>query len=448
MTALHQTPHSWRHSLFAAARIIAARLRFILLLGAVLVVVAAWPTLRNLWDTLTAPPGLNAGVSPGTEYWCPMCPGVASDWPGKCPVCHMALVVRQKGEMTPLPDGVVARMQFPPYRVQLAGIHTSPVEFRCLKREVVVAGLLEPATAKSEDLTRLTLTTDVFENDIGLLTVGQTFQMSSEAIPGQTFPARVAWLAPQTHLFARTSAVRLEIDNHRRELRPGMFLTARVPVTLAGLNSYRKLVLEAGTAATALDLCVASLASPPGAIQLGGLESLLDSAVRWATLQHGLLLAIPESAVIDTGARKVVFLERSPGLFDAVEVCLGRRCGDFYPVLGGLVAGQTVVTAGAFLLDAETRLNPAAAASYFGAGSRGGTLSATPTQRVTPAGLSAQDQLLVDRQKICPVTGESLGSMGVPVPVVVEGRTVFICCEGCAEPLKKNPGKYLAKLPK
>ena len=82
-------------------------------------------------------------VSSDTEYWCPMCPGVVSDWPTKCPVCSMTLVRRQKGEMTPLPDGVVARVQLSPYRIQLAGVRTSAVEFRRLECEVVVPGLLE-----------------------------------------------------------------------------------------------------------------------------------------------------------------------------------------------------------------------------------------------------------------------------------------------------------------
>jgi membrane fusion protein, copper/silver efflux system len=165
-------------------------------------------------------------------------------------------------------------------------------------------------------------------------------------------------------------------------------------------------------------------------------------------LQRGLMLAIPESAVIDTGTRRIVFLEQEPGLFDAVEVWLGRRCGDFFPVLAGLKPGQTVVTAGAFLLDAETRLNPAAAASYFGAGSRGGSTSTTPTAPAPSSGLSAEDQRLVNLQKVCPVTDQPLGSMGTPLRVQVEGRAVFVCCEGCAPALKKNPQKYLVKLAK
>ena len=82
----------------------------------------------------------------------------------------------------------------------------------------------------------------------------------------------------------------------------------------------------------------------------------------------GQVLAVPRSAVIDGGSKKVVFVESMPGMFDGVEVVLGPRCGEFYPVVRGLDAGQNVAVAGAFLLDAETRLNPSLASAYFGAG--------------------------------------------------------------------------------
>jgi RND family efflux transporter MFP subunit len=84
------------------------------------------------------------------------------------------------------------------------------------------------------------------------------------------------------------------------------------------------------------------------------------------------VLAVPFSAVIDTGIRKVVFADRGHGTFDAVQVEIGPRAGEYYPLLKGLAAGDRVVTAGAFLLDAETRLNPAAGALYFGAGGQAG----------------------------------------------------------------------------
>ncbi|HYO26258.1 MAG TPA: hypothetical protein VEQ85_15060 [Lacipirellulaceae bacterium] len=62
------------------------------------------------------------------------------------------------------------------------------------------------------------------------------------------------------------------------------------------------------------------------------------------------------------------------------------------------------------------------------------------------AKLSPEDRAAVAAQKICPVTGEDLASMGGPIKVSVEGRDVFVCCEGCVEKLEANPAEYLAKL--
>ena len=73
------------------------------------------------------------------------------------------------------------------------------------------------------------------------------------------------------------------------------------------------------------------------------------------------VLSVPESAVIDTGNRKVVYVEAEPGVFEGREVVLGPRIGDRFPVLEGLAPGEKVAAAGAFLIDAESRLNPATA---------------------------------------------------------------------------------------
>ena len=88
---------------------------------------------------------------------------------------------------------------------------------------------------------------------------------------------------------------------------------------------------------------------------------------------------MPERAIIDTGSKKVVYVEREPGMFEGVEVELGPRQGEYYPVVKGLNVGDKVAAAGGFLIDAETRLNPAAAATYFGA-------SGGPQSNTVPSG--------------------------------------------------------------
>lgn len=49
-------------------------------------------------------------------------------------------------------------------------------------------------------------------------------------------------------------------------------------------------------------------------------------------------------------------------------------------------------------------------------------------------------------QRLCPVTGEELGSMGRPIPVNVRGRTIYVCCEPCVNAVRRDPDKYLRKV--
>jgi Cu(I)/Ag(I) efflux system membrane fusion protein len=87
------------------------------------------------------------------------------------------------------------------------------------------------------------------------------------------------------------------------------------------------------------------------------------------------LSAIPETAVVDTGTRYVVYLEKTPGVFESRAVTLGPRCGAYYPVLAGLALNDRVVTRGSFLIDAEARFNPPPAE----------TEEAPPAKQDTPA---------------------------------------------------------------
>lgn len=62
------------------------------------------------------------------------------------------------------------------------------------------------------------------------------------------------------------------------------------------------------------------------------------------------------------------------------------------------------------------------------------------------AKLSPEDRAAAEQQRVCPVSGEMLGSMGPPLKVEVDGRDVWVCCAGCQDPVRENPEEYLAKL--
>jgi hypothetical protein len=113
---------------------------------------------------------------------------------------------------------------------------------------------------------------------------------------------------------------------------------------------------------------------------------------------------VPQRAVVDTGSKKVVYVEREPGMFEGVEVELGPRYDDYYPVLKGLAPGDKVAAAGGFLIDAETRLNPAAAATYFGArgGPQSGGRPSAPSAGATGGPSASAPSTRADKVPVAP----------------------------------------------
>ena len=119
-------------------RAIQVRLRFVLAFGLLAALMAVWPWLRGGWERVSSlwhGHRHTSSVSGDTEFFCPMDPGVISAWPAICPVCNMDLITRKKSDAVLLPEGVLARMQFTPYRIQLAGIRTSPVNVKSAGNE-------------------------------------------------------------------------------------------------------------------------------------------------------------------------------------------------------------------------------------------------------------------------------------------------------------------------
>ena len=402
----------------------------------------------------------------------------------------------------------------------------SPMTGHLTRKDVVQGSHVEAGQTLFEvaDLSKVWIEADVFEADIDYLRNGQAIEATVEAFPGRVFAAKVSLVHPHMDAATRTNAVRFELDNFGHQLRPGMFATVRIKTPLSEIEPFRTLMGQGafaspvvrGTEPRNFYVCPGHpevmmdrpgecpkckkeleerpladnqrliwwcpmhpkvVSDKPGATcdECGGMKLVPRLQL---LAKPGEVLAVPEPSVIDTGTKKIVYVEREPGVFDGVEVELGGRVDEYYPVVKGLTAGERVAARGAFLVDAETRLNPAATATYVGAsgGPQSGTSeSATPSAQ--PAGSteelhshaeeglpltetkgpSAEDQQNIaklpqtDRelalaQRICPISGEPLGSMGVPYKITLKGRPVFLCCKGCVDQAKKSPDKVLSKL--
>jgi Cu(I)/Ag(I) efflux system membrane fusion protein len=163
------------------------------------------------------------------------------------------------------------------------------------------------------DLSRLWLSAKVYEQELGGIEVGQPAVARFAAFPGRDFQGRIRFIDPVLDPATRTAGVRVELPNPGGLLKPGMFATAELRVGL------------------------------------------------------GRGLAIPKSAVLDTGVRQIVYVEAAPGRFTGREVRLGAPAGDLVQVVAGLAEGDRVVTSANFLIDSQSQLATGRSIQWSGA---------------------------------------------------------------------------------
>jgi Cu(I)/Ag(I) efflux system membrane fusion protein len=142
----------------------------------------------------------------------------------------------------------------------------------------------------------------VFETDARLLDVGVPVALTVDALPGRSYDGRVTFIHPSLDITTRTLTARVEVRNRDGRLRPGMYVTAR----------------------------------------------LAPAPVR--------RLAVPLTAVLPTGTRQIVFVNRGDGRFVPREVSTGARSDSLVEILSGLRAGDEVVASATYLLDSESNL--------------------------------------------------------------------------------------------
>jgi membrane fusion protein, copper/silver efflux system len=288
------------------------------------------------------------------------------------------------------------------------------------QKQVVEGDRVEPGQVLFElaDLSDVWIEGELYVEETAGLHEDQMVEATFDAYPGRTFQGRIILVHPHVETSTRTLRVRCEIANPNHELRPGMFATLKIKTPITEIEPFRsELVGEKSATAWARELAtkyggngftdgavpkmsqedldslvaaqqicpvtgakLGSMGKPVELVHNGQMVLLCCKAcpgkfnerpdyylARMSKVTEDGVLAVPEQAVIDTGTQKVVYVEREPGVFEGVTVQLGPRSGNYYAVIDGVRAGDRVAAAGAFLVDAETRLNPAASAEYFGA---------------------------------------------------------------------------------
>ena len=145
----------------------------------------------------------------------------------------------------------------------------------------------------------------IYEYEIGLVKTGQAARIESSSYPGKIFQGTVKSVDAILSAETRTLKVRIEVTDPQGLLKPEMFVDVSIDAAL------------------------------------------------------GRVLAVPRDAVMDTGERKVVFVDKGNGEFEPRTVSVGVASDDYVQILSGLRDGERVVAAANFLLDSESKLKSA-----------------------------------------------------------------------------------------
>ncbi|MCU1347032.1 MAG: efflux transporter, family, subunit [Acidobacteria bacterium] len=180
----------------------------------------------------------------------------------------------------------------------------SPVAGVVMTKNVVAGARVMPTDTLYEiaDLSHVWLLADLYEAELPSVRVGTPAQV---IVAGQTLAGRVTFVGPVVAAQTRTASVRIELENTNGLLKPDM---------------YAEVILQQPEAAS---------------------------------------VAVPDSAVMNTGTRSVVFVARGDGTFEPRQVTTGAMADGFYAIRSGVQPGERVVVDANFLIDSESRLKSA-----------------------------------------------------------------------------------------
>lgn len=181
---------------------------------------------------------------------------------------------------------------------------SSPISGNVVEKMALKGMRVEPGMTlyKIADLSNVWVYADVYEYELSYVKTGQEARTTLSSFPGEVFKGRITYIFPYLNPNTRTAKVRIEIPNPLGKLKPEMYGNVELRIHL------------------------------------------------------GKKLTIPESAVLQTGVRQIVFVDKGDGLFEVRFIKLGARTEELYEVKEGLDEGERVVSSANFLIDAESRV--------------------------------------------------------------------------------------------
>jgi Cu(I)/Ag(I) efflux system membrane fusion protein len=424
-------------------KVVELRMRFIAIMAATGFAFAYWDTIANHIDKWRRPPGTHVTAAPGIEFYCPMHPAVVAEQPGTCPICGMPLSKRAKGETPALPEGVAARVELAPWRVAQAGVRTVAVRYAPLAEQISTVGTVEVderrfrriaskirGTARVEKLyVNFTGTTVQAGETLAEIYGAELYQAVQELLTAQRAakqpPARPTTLAGSVlgdaRELLRASVEKLKLWGLTQEQIDGILrdgkAVERVPILspIAGVV-LRKDVVEGRYVNEGDPLFeVADLSNvwvkaqiyedQFGSVQVGQEVEATLAAFPGETFRGTVAFIDP---VVNAATRTV-----------AVRYDLPNPDGRLRPGMYATITLRTPVAR----TQAYLTHHPEA------------VREGEPARDLTP-----------EEQRICLVTNAKLGSMGDPVPVMLQGHRVWICCEGCEAKLRDHASEYLERL--
>jgi len=211
------------------------------------------------------------------------------------------------------------------------------------------------------DLKHLWLEIDAYESDMPWMRYGQEVVFEVDAWPGETFRGAITFIDPVLDPMTRTVHLRVDVDNAHNKLRPEMFARVKVQTMVVGAGQPSPVDLSG------MWMCPMHpeiIDDTPGECPICAMALETTESLGFAGESESseLPLLIPVTAPLLTGDRALVFVEiqgsslHEATIFEARDIVLGPRAGEFFVVKEGLEEGELVVSRGAFTIDSELQL--------------------------------------------------------------------------------------------